>query len=139
MKLFLDTSVLLAAVGSAKGASRYLITASRGDWELISSDYCEEETIRNLPKLGEAALSIWKEKIAPRVNFVSSRVSLDKPLIFPKAKDRPVLISALAARADWLLTLDERDFQNKLGPEIYGMRISSPGEFLLEQRAHGLI
>jgi hypothetical protein len=25
----------------------------------------------------------------------------------PKAKDRPVVITALAAQADWLLTLDE--------------------------------
>ncbi len=40
MKLFVDSSVLLAASGSAKGASRLLIgeAAERG-WELVSSLY----------------------------------------------------------------------------------------------------
>ena len=77
MRLFLDTSVLLAASGSSKGASRFLLQeASAHGWELLSSDYCEEETRRNLPKLGR---------------------------------------------------------------EVYGLRIATPGEFLLEQRAKGLI
>ena len=66
-------------------------------------------------------------------------VSLDKPLVFPKAKDRPVVITALAARAEWLLTLDEADFHGKPGREIYGLRIASPGEFLLQQRQLGLL
>jgi predicted nucleic acid-binding protein len=60
-------------------------------------------------------------------------------LVYPKAKDRPVLITALAARAVWLVTLDEGDFHTKLGREVYGLRIATPGEFLLEQRAKGLI
>jgi hypothetical protein len=64
-------------------------------------------------------------------------LALDKPLVFPKAKDRPIVITALAARSDWLLTLDEGDFHTKLGREVYGLRIATPGEFLLEQRAQG--
>jgi hypothetical protein len=35
------------------------------------------------------------------------------------------------------LTLDETDFQGKLGREVYGLRIATPGEFLLEQRTQG--
>jgi len=95
VRLFLDTSVLLAAAGSAKGA--------------------------------------------PRVRLVRTHVSLDKPLVLAKAKDRPVVITALAARADWLLTLDEADFHRKLGRVVYGLRLATPGEFLLEQRAHGVL
>ncbi|MBI5380586.1 MAG: hypothetical protein HZA31_01675 [Opitutae bacterium] len=45
----------------------------------------------------------------------------------------------MAARADWLLTLDEGDFPTKLGREVYGLRIATPGEFLLELRARGVI
>jgi predicted nucleic acid-binding protein len=59
--------------------------------------------------------------------------------VFSKAKDRPVVITALAARAEWLLTLDEGDFHSKLGREVYGLRIATPGEFLLEQRAQGVL
>jgi predicted nucleic acid-binding protein len=56
VRLFIDTSVLLAASGSAKGASRVLIAeAAAHGWELLSSDYCAEETRRNLPKLGQSA------------------------------------------------------------------------------------
>jgi len=58
-------------------------------------------------------------------------------LVFPKAKDRPVVITALAARAVWLLTLDEGDFHTKLGRGVYGLSIATPGEFLVEQRRLG--
>ena len=140
MRLFLDTSVLLAAAGSSKGASRFLITeASARSWELVSSDYCAEETRRNLPKLGHSAPSVWKDQIVPHLLLVRASLALDKPLVFPKAKDRPVVITALAARSDWLLTLDEGDFHAKLGREVYGLRIATPGEFLVEQRAHGVL
>jgi len=44
VKLFIDTSVLLAAAGSAKGASSYLfIHAEANGWELLSSLYCVED------------------------------------------------------------------------------------------------
>ena len=140
MRLFLDTSVLLAASGSGKGASRFVVTeAAAHGWELVSSDYCDEETRRNLPKVGRSAATAWKNEIAPRVRFVRASVALDKPLVFPKAKDRPVVITALAVRSDWLLTLDVGDFHSKLGREVYGLRIATPGEFLVEQRAQGVL
>ncbi len=118
VRLFLDTSVLLTASGSGKGASRFLMVeaATRG-WELVSSDYCEEETRRNLPKLGRAAAIAWRRTVRPRLRFIRASLSLDKPLVFPRAKDRPVIITALAARSDWLLTLDEADFHGDLGQE----------------------
>ncbi len=140
MRIFLDTSVLLAAAGSSRGASRFLITqADAHGWELVSSDYCAEEARRNLPKLGRSAAAAWRAQIAPSLRLVRASVALDRPLVFPKAKDRPVVITALATRAEWLLTLDEADFQGRLGREVYGLRIATPGEFLLEQRARDLL
>ena len=105
---------------------------------MVSCDYCAEETRRNLPKLPRA-VTVWERLVAPQVRFIRTRLSLDQPLVFPKAKDRPVLITALAARAKWLLTLDEEDFQARLGQSVYGLRLASPGEFLLDLRARGLI
>ncbi len=140
MRLFLDTSVLLSASGSAKGASRFIVAeAVAQGWDLVSSDYCAEETQRNLPKIGRTAATAWKAEIAPRVRLIRASLALDKPLLFPKAKDRPVVITALAARADWLLTLDETDFHGKLGREVYGLRLATPGEFLFERRAAGAL
>ena len=52
MKLFLDTSVPLAARGSKKGASREVFRlAPLNEWTLIATPYVLEETERNLPKL----------------------------------------------------------------------------------------
>ena len=54
MRLFLDTSVLLAAAGSEKGASRFVVREAAAHGELVSSDYRDEETCRNLPKMGRS-------------------------------------------------------------------------------------
>jgi hypothetical protein len=140
VRLFLDTSVLLAASGTGEGASRFLIhQAPAQNWILLSTDYCAEEARRNLPKVGHSAAEVWTSVISPALELMPVRVALDKPLVFPKAKDRPVVISALSLGCDWLLTLDERDFQGKLGRQIYGMAISTPGEFLLIQRSLGVL
>jgi len=139
VRLFLDTSVLVAAAGSARGASRFLVTtAAAQGWELVSCSYCAEETRRNLPKLPRA-MGAWERILSPRIRFIATRVSLDQPLVFPKAKDRPVVITALAARAAWLLTLDREDFHQRLGREVYGLRLATPGEFLLERRTEGML
>ena len=58
------------------------------------------------------------------------------PVIFEASKDKPVLFSALAC-ADVLLTLDRRDFRDLLGHTIYGLRVSTPGEFLRIERESG--
>ena len=140
MRLFFDTSVLLAASVSKKGAAWFVIEqAEEQQWELFSCDYCAEEAKRNLPKLGRSALLNWQAGILPRLCWVSFSVALDRPLVFPKAKDRPVVITALSAKADWLLTLDETDFHGKLGREVYGLTLATPGEFLIEQRARGIL
>ena len=138
MRLFLDTSVLLAACGSSKGASRFLVNESAVQgWELLSSHWCKEEARKNIVKFGPAAMLAWPRLVKPRVRFVTDDVSLDCPFVFPKAKDRPVLITALAAKADWLLTLDTGDFHRKLGGEACGLRLGTPAEFLMESRAAG--
>ncbi len=138
MKLFIDTSVLLAAAGSAKGASRYLFThAEPNGWELLSSLYCVEETDRNARKLGPKALPYWRSSILPRLTLVPIELAYDKVLVFPKTKDRPVLLSALGAEADVLLTLDEADFQKVIGSQVYSLQVRSPGQFLIDQREAG--
>jgi hypothetical protein len=140
VRLFLDTSVLLAAAGSAGGASRFVVTgAAAQGWALVTADYCGEKVRRNLSKLVSSAPGSWQRIISPTLEVTPVRLTLDRPLVFPKAKDRPVVISALAARCAWLLTLDETDFHGNLGREIYGMRIATPGQFLIEQRQAGLL
>lgn len=131
MKLFLDSSVLLTASGSATGASRLLIgeAAERG-WDLISSLYCFEETRHNLPKLGKHAATDFEKHVAPFVECTETQLVVDRPLVYPVTKDRPVVAGALAAKCHALLTLDRADFQRLLGQEVYGMWILTPGDWL---------
>lgn len=139
MRLFIDTSVLLAASGSAKGASRFLFQQSKAlGWQLQTSAYCVEETERNIRKLGAQAATDWRS-LLPQLTLVPIELAYDQMLVFPKAKDRPVLLSALGAEADVLLTLDEADFQRVVGEQVYRLAIRSPGQFLIEQREAGKI
>ena len=109
MRLFLDTSVLLAACGSAKGASREIFRlASAHGWALIATPYLVEEVLHNLPLLPANATSAWGHlRVALTVR--DDVLTLDRAAIFPASKDRPVLFGGLAW-SDVLLTLDKADF-----------------------------
>jgi len=138
VKLFLDTSVLLAAAGSAKGASRFVVEeAETQGWLLLTAPYCIEEALRNARRIGPKAPATLSRTIIPKLELVPTELAFDKALVFRKAKDRPVLLSALGAEADCLLTLDETDFQKVIGAHVYGMEVSTPGLFLLAQREAG--
>jgi hypothetical protein len=99
----------------------------------MTSDYCEREAAHNLGKLGRLAGHDWCTVIHPQLFIASTQLVLDRPLIYRAVKDRPVVISALSHQADWLLSLDRDDFHDLLGGKVYGMPISTPGEFLRYQ------
>lgn len=140
MELFLDTSVLLSACGSSKGASRFIIEEAKAQgWELISAHYCREETRRNLNKLGVDAETFFTQQLDRRIDWRLDVLTSKDIVVFNKAKDRPVLISALSVKPSALLTLDRADFHDRLGNQFYGIDIRTPGEWLMEMRELGLI
>jgi len=140
VKLFLDTSVMLSACASPKGASRYIVEEAKAmDWALVSAYYCREETKRNLHKLGEDAMTYFSSHLDRRIDWRLETLAADAIVIYNKAKDKPVLISALSITPDVLLTLDRADFHDRLGSQFYGIAIRTPGEWLTEQREAGLI
>ena len=60
MRLFLDTSVLLAAIGSTKGASREIFRLARqNEWLLLTTSYVLDETNHNLPSLPLSTRGDW--------------------------------------------------------------------------------
>ncbi len=136
MRLFLDTSVLLAASGSAAGASREIFRrASANGWVLITSPYALEEALRNLPDLPPPASADWAG-LRPALLIMDDVLTLDRPAVFTVSKDRPILFSALAW-ADVLLTLDESDFGDFMDKPFYGLFVLRPGVFLQRERAAG--
>ena len=136
MRLFLDTSVLLAACASRGGASREIFRRCREQgWRLVSTPYATEEVTRNLPKFPVAASSEWV-RLRPHLRIRDNVLTLDRPVVFPPGKDRPILFGALAW-ADVLLTLDRGDFASLLGTTFYSLLVLKPGVFLKRERAAG--
>lgn len=133
MRIFLDSSVLLAAAGSDAGASRHLfLIATARHWKLITSEYAVAEVQHNLYKLGGAARDHWDVHLLAGLQIVSDTLVLDKPLSLLKAKDRPILITALTEKCPVLLTLDREDFGPYFEHGVYGMKVMTPGQFLRE-------
>jgi predicted nucleic acid-binding protein len=136
LRLFLDSSVLLAASGSARGASREIFRlASSQGWSLIATPYVVEEVLSNLPDLIPAATTDWAP-LRQNLILLDDVLTLDRPVVFSPAKDRPILFSALAW-ADVLLTLDRGDFAELLGHSFYDLAVLTPGDFLQRERAAG--
>ncbi len=138
MKIFLDSSVLPAAAGSANGASRAVFDLQQEvGWSLLYSPYVRSEVKDNLTFLDTHALPSWLA-LSKKLNLVDDSLVMDWPVVFSPAKDRPILFTALAY-ADILLTLDRGDFGPLMEIGSYGLQIMKPGGFLRRERGQGRI
>lgn len=134
MRLFLDTSVLLAASGSDRGASREIFRrAPECGWSLLTTPYVIEEVLANLSNLPATATFDWAQ-LRSNLVLMDDVLTLDRAAVFEPAKDRPILFSALAW-SEVLLTLDRADFGMLVGGTFYGLSILMPGMFLERERA----
>jgi predicted nucleic acid-binding protein len=133
VRLFLDSSVLLSAVGSEKSLSRLIVTiADEWEWDLVTAFYCRDETNRNIVKFPPNAAKTWKA-LQNALSFNPNALTSNRPLLLTASKDKPVLISALAAKCDVLLTLDTGDFGIIIDTKVYGMLVTTPRSFLIAQ------
>ena len=133
MRLFLDSSVLLSAAGSEKSLSRLIVTiADEWEWDLVTAFYCRDETNRNIVKFPPNAAKTWKA-LQTALSFTPNALTSNRPLLLTASKDKPVLILALAAKCDVLLTLDTGDFGILIDTKVYGMIVTTPRSFLIAQ------
>ena len=136
MRLFLDTSVLLTACASTTGASHEIFRlAPAHDWVLVATPYVISEVLNNLIEFPASASAQWA-KLRADLFLLDDVLTLDRPAVFPAAKDRPILFSALAW-ADVLLTRDTGDFGAILGRSFYELQVLTPGGFLQRERIAG--
>ena len=60
MRLFLDSSVMIAGAASAEGASRSVFfLAETRDWRLVTTPYAVAETVRNLAAFPASVTTAW--------------------------------------------------------------------------------
>ena len=136
-KIFLDSSVVIAACGSRNGASHAVIVmAEIGLFKAVISEQVVIECDRNINKKLPAALPILKQilniinpEIVPDPSTTES--SQWESIIEPK--DVPILAAALSAKDDRLLSLNTKDFTSFVAAQS-GLTIQTPSEFIQEIR-----
>jgi putative PIN family toxin of toxin-antitoxin system len=138
-RVVLDTTVLVAALRSDRGASRVLFTqALRRQFTVLASVplMIEYEAVATRPEQLEAA-GLSEEDVQTVLDALASIAEpvrlayLWRPTL-TDADDDMVLETAVNGRADLLVTLNWRDFVPGAGR--FGIRVASPAEALARLR-----
>jgi hypothetical protein len=98
----------------------------------VTAEYCIAEVRKNVSELPGLAAQVWESQIYNKLDLVPSEIVIDRPIVFPVTKDRPVIFSALGVEAAYLITSDTADFAHVLGSSVYGVRVRTPMTFLTE-------
>ncbi len=134
--LFLDSSALFAGIVSASGASRaLLLLAEIEKIDLTISEQVIVETERALARKAPAALNLVRQAIlASRLRIIPdpSPAEVQAHLYWiSDPGDVPILLAAMQARVDYLVTLNRRHFLDDPGvAQRSALRIGAPGEAL---------
>jgi predicted nucleic acid-binding protein len=128
-RVFLDANVLFSVAYKEK-AGLLRLWRLHGV-KLVTSEYAAEEAAVNLTE------SVQRDRLAKLLKdieitrHVSPLPALPADVTLPE-KDAPILQAAMSARATVLLTGDVTHFGRYFRKTVGGIRILTPGEFLLE-------
>lgn len=134
-KVFIDSSVLVAAAISQTGAGRLLITAGLIDQvALLFSDDVFEETQRNLARkasMALPALQLFQEAFVDQT-VRSEAAAIRRAAEVVAAKDAPILGGAIVAGAEYLATFDQRHLLSAAAHihAVFGITVATPAEVL---------
>lgn len=137
LKVFLDSSVLIAALLSSRGGSFYILTALREKFDFFISEYVFEEVVMVLEEKFSGREDM-KNNFFFLLDVTPIKILKDpskenlKPLRkFLEEKDVPILASALES-SSYLLSLDNEFFGEALlnFSMRRGLAIIKPKEFI---------
>jgi len=129
LKVFLDTSALLAGLNSPTGAAGIILAACFAkQLTAVVSRQVIEEAARNLPIKFPELLPAWQSflLILPRVTAEPTLRQVERAYKILPTSDAPILASAIAALVTW----NTRDFLRKEVIEAVKFPILTPGDFL---------
>lgn len=133
IKVFLDSSVIIAGLASSRGGSReVLLLAELGVIIPVISEQVVTEVLRNVErKLPQCLPEFYTLfKILPLVMAPQPGAeTCEKAHRLLNPTDAEILDAALNAGADWLISLDKHFLDSYL-EEKAPLRIASPGVFL---------
>jgi predicted nucleic acid-binding protein len=134
-RVFIDSSVLFAAALSSTGSARELIiTAARGQIDLVFSRFVLDETERNLAAKAPRALPFFhtlrRLGIARTVDPSASLVRRVAKVVV--TKDAPIVAGAINASAPFLASYDRKHLhaQAALIRARFGIDVAVPDDIL---------
>ena len=137
-RIFLDSSVLIAACSSMNGASHAVIVmAEIGLFKVLVSEQVLKECERNISKKMIVALPIFRQILMIiNLEIIADPLpeEIDKYKLMIEPKDAPILASAIATKADRLLSLNTKDFNETVSSQC-GLIIQTPSQFIQEIRS----
>jgi len=125
-RVFLDANILFSVAYGSTSLKRLWNLAKEGHCLLFASQYGIEEAKRNLAETSQfkrLKSCISRVRVIPEVD-----PQIPCPIDLPE-KDQPVLLSAISARADYLLTGDSTHFGRYFGQTIHGVKIWRPADY----------
>ncbi len=136
IKLFFDSSALMAGIISGQGAARALLLLSEDERLIITvSEQVIAEVERNLARKAPRALPYAREMILRAYLSIVRDPSPGE--LKPRADwishpaDLPILVAAVKARVDFLVTLNTRHFiEDGEVAQKSRLRIGTPGDAL---------
>jgi len=129
-RVFLDANILFSTAYGSPGLSMLWKRVEERLCVLFASRYVIEEAKRNLSN--EKQINKLKEILSNIQITPKADPSLPCPLDLP-VKDRPVLLAAISARADYLITGDLKHFGKYFGQTIDGVKICTARDYLLKR------
>jgi len=141
LRVFIDSNVLIEGLFAPWSASRaILILARSGIFRLVLSPYVETEVERALLQqlarnadegsrlIDDYALALTL--LSPERTERITREELDSHRSWIRhLNDVPVLVTAIKAQPDWLVTANTEHFNTAVAART-GLRIATPREFL---------
>jgi hypothetical protein len=140
-RLFLDSGVFLEGVLAPWSVSRAILIHARcRAFSVILAEYVQTEVEKNLlailahtPDLATEAIDTYDtllQLLKPERLPLPSKEELANSRHFMRHQaDVPVLVSALKASPDWLLTTNTRHFTSQVAART-GLKIATPQAFL---------
>ena len=126
MRLFLDANILFSAVHSPSGGAQQLIDLAAADHcNLVTSQHAILEARRNLTVKSPSSPNAFASVLASVELIPEAGTGLVAKVgeFGLPANDAPILASAIASRADLLVTGDRRHFGHLFGHVIGNVHI----------------
>lgn len=127
-RIFLDANIMFSVAYGSSSLFRLWDFAKNGQCVLLASRYVIEEAKRNLEdteQLANLDSYLTSVKVVPEVDQ-----TLPCPIELPE-KDKPVLMAAISAKAEHLITDDVTHFGKYFGHKVMGVKIIMARDYIL--------